>query len=245
MAEQDKNSSMERLLRGIGQIDEDLIALEEPGAPRKIQEKRKEEEKTSGRFRMQYFIGFAAAALILAVVIPIVMSHRHLQTMQVADSTAAVTASQADTGEAVTAAAADAAASDADAAIAPAAEVTGLAEAEEAAGITFQAPSPAEIAGLSDSGALTTVTAAAAEGSGDTIIVTYQDAEGNTILTVEKTDTKKTVGSRAVKESASDTVHGWTVDGASYHTEAADSTVTLRDLTRVRDLIETDEAKAQ
>lgn len=240
MAEQDKNSSMERLLRGIGQIDEDLIALEEPGTPRKIQEKRKEEEKTSGRFRMQYFIGFAAAALILAVVIPVVMSHRHLQTMQVADSTAAVTASQADTGEAVAAAAADA-----DAAIAPAAEVTGLAEAEEAAGITFQAPSPAEIAGLSDSGALTTVTAAAAEGSGDTITVTYQDAEGNTILTVEKTDAKKAVGSRAVKESASDTVHGWTVDGASYHTEAADSTVTLRDLTRVRDLIETDEAKAQ
>ena len=68
MTEQDKKSSTERLLRGIGQIDEDLIALEEPGTPKEIQEERQEEEKTSGHFRMQYFIGFAAAALILAIV---------------------------------------------------------------------------------------------------------------------------------------------------------------------------------
>ena len=240
MTEQDKKSSTERLLRGIGQIDEDLIALEEPGTPKEIQEERQEEEKTSGRFRMQYFIGFAAAALILAIVIPITMTHRHLQTQQAAGSSVTEAAALEETAEAQVAAARVGDSAAASAAI----EVEGLADAEGATGMTFQAPSPAEIAALSDSGALTAVTAAKAAGSGDTITVTYLDADGNTVLTVEKTnDARKAVGSSA--ETESDTVHGWTVDGASYHTEAADDMVTLRDLTRVRDLIETDEAKAQ
>ncbi|MGN1022772.1 MAG: hypothetical protein ACI4OJ_04670 [Lachnospiraceae bacterium] len=233
MAEEDKKKKTERLLLGIGEIDEDLVDLEQPGAPEEVTQEKSREEKESRRFRAQYFIGFAAAAVILAVVIPVVMSHRHLATKEIAAGTEATIQAADQTAEAETATE--------ETAIAAATEVTGLSDAEAAAGITFAAPTPEEVAALSDSTALKDVVTAEASGSDGTITVTYLDADGNTVMSLSKTTTTTAVGSRAQTES--DTVHGWTQGGASYHIEANEDTVTLRDLTRIRDLVEDSEAQ--
>lgn len=233
MADEEKTKKTERLLLGIGEIDEDLVDLEQPGTPKEMVQEKNREEKESRRFRAQYFIGFAAAAIILAVVIPVVMSHRHLATKQIAAGTEATIEAEYQT------AAADMATKEA--AVAAATEVTGLSDAEQSSGITFAAPTPEEVAALSDSTALKDVVTAKAEGTDGTITVTYLDADGNTIMNLSKTTTTSAVGSKAQTEA--DTVHGWTEGSASYHIEANEDTVTLRDLTRIRDLVEDSEAQ--